>query len=106
MNKLDEVINCLEEVKLLDIENYDLRGESHLFDYFIIATASNKRQLSAALDKIYEKKIDFDHIEGKGEGGWILIDMKDIVVNIMTKESREMYSLDKYFTELKFRQEQ
>lgn len=105
MDRLKEVIDCLEDVKLLDIENYDLRGESHLFDYFIIATATNKRQLTAALDKIYEKKIDFDHIEGKGDGGWVLIDMKDIVVNIMTKEAREMYSLDSYFSELKFREE-
>lgn len=101
MNIINNVIEALEDVKLENIEVYDLKGSHPLFDYVIVSTATNKRQLKAAIDKIYEKKIEFDHIEGKGEGGWVLIDMKDIIVNIMTREARELYSLDTYLSSTK-----
>jgi len=101
VNKLEDVIGCLKDAKLTNITVYDLGKESPLFDYFIIANASNKRQLSAALDKIYEKKLTYDHIEGTNDSGWILLDMDDIIVNIMTDDTRELYNLDSVYIKYK-----
>ena len=95
--KLDDIVKTLQELKLEKITVYDLNHENPLFDYFVIATASNKRQLSAFLDKMYEKKLYYDHIEGKEDSQWILVDMKNIIVNIMTEEARSLYSLDSVY---------
>ena len=33
-------------------------------------------------------------VEGKGSSEWVLLDLGDIVVNIMSKSARELYDLE------------
>ena len=39
--------------------------------------------------------------EGEGDSGWILMDYKDIVVHLFTKEQREFYDLEKIWSDAK-----
>ena len=101
MTQLEQVIKALKETKLEDISVYDLEMSSPFFDYFIVGTAHNKRELNSIVSKIWEENIEYNHIEGTDESGWILIDMGSIILNIMTEEARSLYNLDSLYIKYK-----
>ncbi len=100
---LKTVYNALEDLKLYDIKIYDFRKYSPYFDYQIIATASNERQVHAAINHI-KQVIPSDthfHVEGSENNRWLLIDLKDIIIHVMHKEDRDFYQIEKLFFERK-----
>ena len=101
LNKeLETILKALDDAKLFNIKLYDLGYINPFYNYVFIATAMNKRQLGAALRFIDEAKVTYDHIEGR-DSEWILIDAGDILINVMTSESRELYSLDNLYLNAK-----
>ena len=100
-NKLETLLNALKETKLTNLVVYDLEESSPFFDYVVIVTAQNKRMLNSVISLLWEKNIEYDHIEGTGESGWILVDMNDIILNVMSEEMRELYSLDNVYIKYK-----
>jgi ribosome-associated protein len=81
-----------------DILLLDLRGATPLLDFFVIATATSRRQanaiaieIDAEMKKIGERKLG---MEGSEEGRWILIDYGDFVVHIFSGEGRTYYALE------------
>ena len=66
---------------------------------FLIASASNERQVNAIVDEVEEKMRLAGYKparrEGTREGRWTLLDYVDIVVHIQHSEEREFYSLDR-----------
>jgi ribosome-associated protein len=76
----------------------DLRQATPLVDFFVIATATSRRQSHATaseidqqMKKLGEAKIG---LEGSEEGRWILIDYGDFVVHIFSPEGRAYYALE------------
>jgi len=104
MNKLKVVVNSLESVNLSDIVVYDMRNKSPFFDYLIISSATSDRQLQAAVshiqDDLHENGYNVANVEGKNSNSWILVDAKDIIVNVFTKEERMYYNLEKMLAEI------
>lgn len=100
--KLDKAValaaKVLDDHKATDIEVIDVKERTPFADYYVIATASNVRQLNALAEIIEEEfeknKFDVGHIEGKADSGWILIDAHHVIVNLFTKEERERISLE------------
>jgi ribosome-associated protein len=76
----------------------DLRKATPLVDFFVIITASSRRQSHAIASEIdQEMKRIGEHklgIEGSEEGRWILIDYGDFVVHIFSAEARTYYALE------------
>ncbi len=100
---LKTVYHALEDLKLTDIVIYDFTTHSPHFDYQIIATASNERQVHAAINHI-KQVIPADtkfHVEGSENNRWLLIDLKDIIIHVMHKEDRDFYQIEKLFYERK-----
>lgn len=98
MSLLKVIIKALDDLNAIDLKIYDLKGMSPLFDHMVIATASNERLAWAMVkhikDDAVEAGYDVKGIEGK-DGSWILLDLKDVIVNIFNDEQREFYGLDK-----------
>jgi ribosome-associated protein len=81
-----------------DILLLDLRQATPLLDFFVIATATSRRQshaiaseIDAAMKKLGERKLG---LEGSEEGRWILIDYGDFVVHLLSAEGRAYYALE------------
>ena len=82
-----------------DIVVLDLRKLTTMFDYFVIASGTSRRQLHAMSEEI-------DHaleegmgdrrmgIEGYDESRWILLDYGDVVVHLFDPETRSYYGLE------------
>ena len=86
-----------------DIVIIDIAEKSGFADYFVLASVSGIRQLSSLArnieDKLAEKNIIVDHIEGRGDSGWILMDYEDIIINLFTKEQRDHYNIEKIWND-------
>jgi ribosome-associated protein len=82
-----------------DILVLDMRKQTALFDYFVIATGSSRRQIHAMSEEIDHKLEDDLHdkrmsVEGYDESKWIVLDYGSIVVHLFDEETRQFYSLE------------
>ena len=81
-----------------DILILDLRQTTPLVDFFVIVTATARRQGSAIaseIDQVMKKQGEAKlGLEGSEEGRWILIDYGDFVVHIFSPEFRAFYALE------------
>lgn len=82
-----------------DVMVIDVSEQLVITDCFVIASASNERQVNAIVDEIEEKMRAAGHKparrEGTREGRWTLLDYVDIVVHIQHTEEREFYALER-----------
>lgn len=94
MEKLNKIIQALEDLKVKDLKAYDFDKTSPFYDYFVIAT-TNERQANAAINHIKKALLadDVKHIEGKG-GTWVLIDCGDVIVHLFQEDDRRFYGFD------------
>jgi ribosome-associated protein len=82
-----------------DIVVLDLRLQSSMFDFFVLATGSSRRQLHAISEEIdHTLEDDLEDrrigIEGYSESRWILLDYGSVVIHLFDDETREYYSLE------------
>ena len=94
-----KIMTILEEKKATDILALDISEISTLADYFILASAENSRQLDALEDAVEEGVRLEVNKEGESSSGWILMDYRDVVVHLFTKEQREFYDLEKIWSD-------
>ena len=94
----DLVFSSLDELKALNPVSINVKKISNFTDYMMIATGNSNRHIQALSEKVLsnlkENKIDLLGIEGQGEEGWILIDVGDVVLHIMSDRTRNFYDLE------------
>lgn len=92
-------VDALEDKKGEDIRVIDIREVSVVADYFIIASGSNANQVQAMTDHVEEilGKAGYEckQIEGYQNANWILMDYRDIIVHVFSKEDRLFYDLER-----------
>ena len=87
--------------KAQDIVVIDVADQLAITDAFVIASASNERQVFAIVDAIEEALLNLPEKakpvrrEGERQGRWVLLDYIDIVIHVQHAEEREFYALDK-----------
>ncbi len=88
-----------EENKGQNVTVLDLRDQTVIFDYFVIATGSSQRQLRAisdAIDDVLQKELGHPRLstEGYQDSKWILLDYGSVIVHLFDTTSRDYYSLE------------
>jgi ribosome-associated protein len=82
-----------------DVVVIDVSEQLVITDCFVIASASNERQVNAIVDEVEEKMRRAGYKparrEGAREGHWTLLDYIDIVVHIQHQDERNYYALDR-----------
>jgi len=88
----------LESMKGTEIALLDVREKFGLADYFLIASADNRRLVQSLVEEIDRQQkaagVPKPRIEGKSVGWWALLDYGDVVVHIFREEARAYYDLD------------
>jgi ribosome-associated protein len=78
---------------------FDVSEQLAITDAFLIASATNDRQVRAIVDAIEEKLRTLDakpvRREGEREGRWVLLDYLDVVIHVQHDEERTFYSLER-----------
>ena len=88
-----------EDNRGADIVVLDMRELTAVFDYFVLASGTSRRQLHAMseeIDHALEDRMGDRRlgIEGYEESRWILLDYGDVVIHLFEPEMRAYYALE------------
>lgn len=96
---LKVIIDALQDKKAEDIRVIDISNVSVIADYFVIASGSNTNQIQAMVDNVEEEmfKAGYDDpkVEGYNTASWILLDYKDVIVHVFSKDDRAFYNIER-----------
>jgi|TARA_B110000879_G_scaffold43778_1_gene61767 ribosome-associated protein len=94
----DTVISAIEDIKGFDITVLDVTKLTSMTSYMIVCSANSSRQTKAIANNIYvdvkTKGFEPRGMEGQKEGEWVLVDLDDIIIHIMTPATRTYYNLE------------
>lgn len=107
LNLKDAIIEAIKQKKGYEIVAIDLtESEFAVADYYIVCHGNSSSQVDAIADNIErfartETSEHPNHIEGKQNSQWILIDYGDIVVHIFQEEIRRFYNIEDLWADAK-----
>lgn len=84
----------------------DVRELTTLFDYFVVATGTSRRQLHAMseeIDRALNEQLGDRRlgVEGYDQSRWILMDYGDLIVHLFDDETRAYYALEELWARAK-----
>lgn len=92
------MIDILEEKKGEKIVLLDIRDIAKFTDYFIICNGTSDRMLQSLADAVIEgareKMKIHGKIQGSPDGGWVVVDMGDVVIHLFSPDQRDYYRLE------------
>ena len=81
-----------------DVKVLNLTGLSPATDFFVVATGTSDRQIKTIADEVgdvaKENKYFRLGVAGYEQATWILLDYVDVMVHVMSEESRDYYNLE------------
>jgi len=99
--RIEKISEILDKNKAESIEVFDLRGRDYFVDYVIIASSLGERHTEALLDHLKKGLKPAETFLGVDiSGEWIVIDLGDILIHIMTPEYRNKYDMESFLGEL------
>ncbi len=90
------------DMKATDVVVLDVGAVLSIAGYFVIAAASNPRQVRAVVDEV-EARVKSElgrspvRTEGVREQQWTLIDYGDVVVHVFLESVREFYEIERLY---------
>lgn len=99
--RIDNIVKVLDTNKADAIEVFDLRTKEYFVDYVVIASSLGAKHTLALLDylkKDLKPAEKFNHIDESGD--WVVIDLGDILIHIMTSEYRVRYDMESFLNEI------
>ena len=89
--------------KATDIVVLDMQGVTPLYDFFVLATGTSRRQIHTIVEEIdAAMSAEGDErlgIEGYESSKWVVQDYGDVVVHVFDSSTREYYSLEELWAD-------
>lgn len=96
-------VKALDSKRAKDIKLLYVEKQTVLADYYVLATGNSNTQINALSGevehKLAEAGVAVSHIEGHGNGTWVLMDYGTVAVHIFSREARDFYNLDKLWSD-------
>ena len=95
---LKTLVRALDDKKAEDLRVLEVRAQSSITDYLVLATGTSEPHLRALRIEM-EKVLDsagarIVGVESRPGSGWTVFDAFDIMVHLFTAENRQRYRLD------------
>lgn len=102
---VNSIVEALDEFQGNDIVVLHVGEVLGIVEYFVIASASNSRLVRKLAEEVeVRQKLDFNEpplrVEGFDALQWVLLDYGDIVVHVMLDETRDIYELERLWTDV------
>jgi len=99
--RLDKIVHILDKNKAESIEVFDLKDKNYFVDYAIIASSLGQKHTLALLDHLKKDLKPNEHFNNVDESGdWVVVDLGDILIHIMTPEYRVKYDIESFLSSL------
>lgn len=93
------VVTTLEDSKGRDIQVIDIEGVSSFADLMVVCTGTSTthvRALGSHLEQAFKEAGEPAlGVEGGPQPDWVLVDLGDVIVHVMTESARAHYALEK-----------
>ncbi|HEY3417069.1 MAG TPA: ribosome silencing factor [Armatimonadota bacterium] len=103
LEQMQLAVKALVAKNAQDIVVLDLRGLTIIADFFVIATGSSTTNVRALVDAVLDtmrtQQVRGVTPEGMDDLGWVLIDLKDVVVHVFNAEMRDFYQLERLWAD-------
>ena len=99
--RIDNITSVLDKHKAENIEVFDLREKEYIVDQAIIASSLGQKHTLALLDHLKKElkpSEKFNYVDESGD--WVVIDLGDILIHIMTPEYRIKYDLESFLSDI------
>lgn len=99
-NRLSFIMNLLEEKKADGVQVFDMKNSDYFVDYVVVATTMGERHGLSLLDflKAELKKNGEQILNIESSSEWIVVDLADILVHLLTPEFRAKYNLEEFLS--------
>ena len=100
----EHIASLLDKKKAHDEKILRVTEKTVIADYFVIAGGTSSTQVKALADEV-EYQIGVNdgikpvNVEGRGTGGWVLLDYENVLVHVFDPKMREFYNLEKLWAE-------
>lgn len=87
-----------EDKKGEDIAVLELAGRTIVADAFVVVTGRSAIQTRSIAEAIVDAATAAGvtpRVEGTADGGWILIDLGNVVAHVFTPDQRQFYNLER-----------
>ena len=93
------VLDTLDDRKGQNIKTINVQGKTSITDFMVLVTGTSQRHIQSLSDYVVEKVKENGFlplgIEGEQGSEWVLLDLGDIILHLMTAQTREFYQLEK-----------
>ena len=100
--QLKVVTDTIEELKGEDIITLKILEQSADIEAIVVATGRSTQHVRGIANniKIEAKRLGMKvvGIEGAETGHWMLVDLAEVVVHVMTEKTREFYKLERLWS--------
>ena len=99
--RLEKISAVLDKNKAEAIEIFDLTGKDYFVDQVVIATSLNSKHTEALLNYMKnELKPEETFLGTDVSDEWVVADLGDILIHIMTPEYRTRYNMEEFLGEV------
>lgn len=96
------VMDALEELRARNITTLDVRELTSVADTMVVASGTSNRHVKALADNLVETAKKHGHrplgVEGQQSADWVLVDLGDVLVHVMSPATREFYDLERLWS--------
>lgn len=96
--QLKLLLHELDEMQAHDIKIIDVKNQTSVTDYMIIATGRSSRHVKAIAESTMEKLkasgLPAYSVSGLDSADWVLADFGDYVLHVMQADARSFYNLE------------
>lgn len=98
----DLATDAMDSLKAQDITVLHIADKTTIADVMVIATGTSDRHVGAIANEVVTKAKEAGQqplgIEGELKSDWVLVDLGDLIVHVMTQKARDFYELEKLWS--------
>ena len=101
--RIDAIVNILDAKKAEEIEVFNLADTDYIAQAVVLANSRGGKHTLALLDLLKNdlKPTGEEFLHTDETDDWVVADLGDIIIHIMTPAYRQRYSLEEFLGELK-----
>lgn len=96
------VMATLADMKAQEVVSLDVVGMTSIADRIIVASGTSTRHVKSIADNVLERVRQAGAkplgVEGDQQADWVLVDLGDVVLHVMTPATRQYYDLERLWT--------
>lgn len=106
--RVKKIATLLDKKKAEDVAIFDLKESDYFVDYVVIATSLAGKHGHSLLDMLKQELKplgeEFLHVEESDD--WIVADLGDIIIHIMSENVRLRFQLEEFLTRIESERQQ